>query len=68
MSTDKECGGDARSMSKQMTVAELIEKLRALPPDAPVLADGCDCWGEAQDVRLVDYEGKKWALVAREGA
>lgn len=35
-----------------MTVAELIEKLKAMPPDAQVETEGCDCVGQAEGVRL----------------
>lgn len=35
-----------------MTVAELIEKLQAMPPDAQVETEGCDCIGQAEGVRL----------------
>lgn len=35
-----------------MTVTELIEKLKAMPPDAQVETEGCDCTGQAEGVRL----------------
>lgn len=35
-----------------MTVTELIEKLKMMPPDAQVETEGCDCIGEAEGVRL----------------
>ena len=35
-----------------MTVAELIEKLRQMPPDAQVETEGCDCVGQAAGVNL----------------
>ena len=53
-----------------MTVAELIEKLKEQPQDLDVLADGCDCYGEATDVRLLKGEGawgRDTVLVARDG-
>ena len=35
----------------QLTVAQLIEKLQAIPnQDLPVATEGCDCLGEATDV------------------
>ena len=36
----------------QITVAELIEKLKSMPQDSPVWHEGCDCWGCADDVEL----------------
>jgi hypothetical protein len=33
-----------------LTVAELIERLQAMPQDAPVLHEGCDCYGAADGV------------------
>lgn len=35
-----------------MKVSELIEKLKAMPPDAQVEIEGCDCVGQAKGVRL----------------
>lgn len=35
-----------------MKVSELIEKLKAMPPDAVVETEGCDCIGQAEGVRL----------------
>lgn len=46
-----------------MTVNELIAGLQALVADdplagaLPVIADGCDCWGEAARVRVIDRSG-----------
>lgn len=34
-----------------MTVAELIAKLKQMPPDAQVETEGCDCIGQAEGVR-----------------
>lgn len=39
-----------------MKVAELITKLQAMPPDADVETEGCDCIGQAEGVRL-DVDG-----------
>lgn len=35
-----------------MTVTELIEKLKVMPPDAEVETEDCDCIGQAEGVRL----------------
>jgi hypothetical protein len=35
-----------------MTVAELIEALKTMPPDANVLTEGCDCHGEVGGAAL----------------
>lgn len=35
-----------------MKVSDLIEKLKAMPPDAQVETEGCDCIGQAEGVRL----------------
>jgi len=40
------------SKKKAITVAELIEQLQALPQDAVVLSEGCDCDGEAKGATL----------------
>ncbi len=44
-----------------MTVAELIDRLRGLPPALPVVLEGCDCFGDATGVEVVDedHEGYK---------
>jgi len=34
----------------QLTVAELIEKLKEVPQDALVWHEGCDCYGAADRV------------------
>lgn len=34
-----------------MTVGELVAKLQAMPPDAQVETEGCDCIGQAEGVR-----------------
>lgn len=39
-----------------MKVSELIKKLNAMPPDAEVETEGCDCIGRAEGVRLDGYE------------
>jgi hypothetical protein len=33
-----------------MTVGELMEALKQLPPDLPVIHEGCDCDGYAKSV------------------
>ena len=45
------------SKYKAITVRELIDELSKIDDkdkDLPVLADGCDCWGEAARVRITD--------------
>ena len=39
-------------MADQLTVAELIARLRRLPQEAMVETEGCDCVGAATDVSL----------------
>ncbi len=52
-----------------MTVAEMIEKLNAFVAADPkvaemkMIADGCDCWGEAGGVRLVYDDGAHEAVL-----
>jgi len=41
---------------EQLTVAELIEELKKMPPGAYVWHEGCDCFGAAGHVE-VDEEG-----------
>ena len=51
-----------------ITVQELIDELSKIEDkDLPVLADGCDCWGEAARVRITDegWGGEKVALIER---
>lgn len=36
---------NTKDYGETATVAELIAALQTLPPDAPVLAEGCDCIG-----------------------
>lgn len=57
-----------------MTVHQLIAALQALPDDQKdllVLAEGCDCYGEAQSV-VVSPNGIGWGeayvLVSRQDA
>ena len=40
---------------KQLTVAELIEKLQKHNPNALVMIEGCDCDGAAADVETMSY-------------
>lgn len=44
--------------SKRITVGKLLELLRELPEDTPVLTEGCDCTGGASgiDYSSVDKE------------
>lgn len=39
-------------MTKQLTVEELIERLKDFPSDTPVEIEGCDCFNEAAGVLL----------------
>lgn len=34
------------------TVSELIKALQQMPPDASILTEGCDCYGDACFVKL----------------
>ena len=48
----------AEERAKAMTVQQLIDLLATVDDKTlPVLSDGCDCWGEADGVRLVDAGG-----------
>ena len=49
---------------KILTVAELIEQLQTLPQDFVVLAEGCDCVGEAAGARL--YKDRKEVIIFRQ--
>jgi len=33
-----------------LTIAQLIDKFKMFPQDWLVIVEGCDCYGEAQDV------------------
>jgi len=46
-----------------MKVRELIEKLSHFDPDAEVLTEGCDCYGDTADV--VEHVGTTTVLIAR---
>lgn len=37
-----------------MTVGELIEALKGMPPEREVMTEGCDCWGDVKGVVLSD--------------
>lgn len=41
-----------------MTVRELLLKLSDMPLDAKVVTEGCDCFGDAEDVVLVEQSMK----------
>lgn len=47
-----------------LTVKELIEKLNAMPQDAVVITEGCDCNGQADGVELVNH---KFPTIVRYG-
>jgi hypothetical protein len=47
----------------QLTVEQLIEKLKQQPPEAVVWHEGCDCWGAANGV--VYDEKEKIVLITR---
>jgi len=56
---------------KPLTVKELIEKLVVLPLDLPVRIEGCDCIGDACDVKRVPrntdlYVDDEHVLITRE--
>ena len=56
------------SGNKAITVQELIDELSKIEDkNLPVLADGCDCWGEAARVRITDkgWWGQRVALIER---
>lgn len=36
----------------RLTVKELIERLQRMPQEAEVYTEGCDCFGDAVDVKL----------------
>ena len=44
-------------LREQLTVARLIELLQAMPQDALVDVEGCDCVGEARGVSIADRSG-----------
>jgi hypothetical protein len=56
-----------------VTVAELIARLTRLVENEPsfgalpVLADGCDCEGEARAVRVKGDARARYVLIARDG-
>lgn len=39
-----------------MTVQELIDALQRLPPDINVLTEGCDCYGDAKAVEILEFD------------
>ena len=41
----------------QLTVRELIEKLKKFRQDAPVWHEGCDCFGSANGVEIREHIG-----------
>lgn len=40
----------------QLTVAKLMERLKAFPPDMKVELEGCDCTGECIGAEVFDSE------------
>jgi hypothetical protein len=51
----------------QVSVAELVEILRTMPQDAPVLSEGCDCYGECRGAEVYHDSdtGEARVLIAR---
>jgi len=49
-----------------MTVSELIEILKTLPPDAPVVAegyeDGYDTIKKVKQIKVAEVENKEWYI------
>jgi hypothetical protein len=37
-----------------LTVGQLLEALAGYPSDMRVLTEGCDCYGKAYDIELLD--------------
>ncbi len=37
-----------------MTVGQLLEVLKALPVDAPLMSEGCDCYGSVVSARKLE--------------
>lgn len=37
-----------------MRVRELIAALQSMDPDMEVMTEGCDCWGDIEELRVVD--------------
>jgi hypothetical protein len=54
-----------------MTVAELIEALKAMPQDGIVIVEGCDCHGDANGCEVESFYGydddAPRVLITREG-
>lgn len=48
-----------------MTVKELIEKLETMPQEYEVQTEGCDCYGDAADVTIEDWESKPFVCIIR---
>ena len=40
---------------RYLTVGELIEKLKSVDASLPVVIEGCDCYGDAEDVVIKNY-------------
>lgn len=52
--------------ARAVTVGALMDKLRGLPAGAPVLLEGCDCWGECGAALLQrERTGFEYVLLAR---
>ncbi len=47
-----------------ITVAALIEQLKALPQDLPVVIEGCDCYGDASGATLIE-DKEPYVLIER---
>ncbi len=37
-----------------MTVGQLLEVLKVLPADAPLMSEGCDCYGSVVSARVLE--------------
>lgn len=50
-----------------MTVAQLIKELEKMPPDLPVVSEGCDCDGDVMSlVMKEDYNHEPYVLLSRD--
>jgi hypothetical protein len=51
-----------------VTVAELIEFLKALPQDMPVLTEGCDCHGPCSGASVYTKHTPPYVVLERDDA
>ena len=57
---------EVKYLGKTMTVAELIEALRDMPEDMPVITQGCDCEGNAYSLSITeDPDSGTYVLIER---